>query len=232
LGFNALAEIVPYRRPSKTRRKTHALFARWSYLPWQPLAVLMLVATTFITIQFVSTSTHQLSDELRNAAVTEAVNATRHATTDGTAEIVDDGATQPSAEVDRSASTSSVVVDRTFAANVSMPLCKGWPRVNCVIDGDTIWYRGEKIRIADINAPETHDPHCAYEADLGRRATDRMISLLNGGPFEVAATGDRDEDVYGRKLRIVERNGRSLGQILVSEGLAERWQGYRRNWCA
>jgi hypothetical protein len=194
LGFNALAEIVPYRRPSKTRRKTHALVARWSYLPWQPLAVLMLVATTFITIQFVSTSTHQLSKEMESAAV-------------------DDD-------------------NRVSTADVPMPLCKGWPRVNCVIDGDTIWYRGEKIRIADINAPETHDPHCAYEADLGRRATDRMISLLNAGPFDIAATGDRDEDVYGRKLRIVERNGRSLGQILVSEGLAERWQGYRRNWCA
>lgn len=189
-----MAEIVPYRRPSKTRRKTHALVARWSYLPWQPLAVLMLVATTFITIQFVSTSTHQLSKEMENAAV------------------ADDS--------------------RVSTADAPMPLCKGWPRVNCVIDGDTIWYRGEKIRIADINAPETHDPHCAYEADLGRRATDRMISLLNAGPFDIAATGDRDEDVYGRKLRIVERNGRSLGQILVSEGLAERWQGYRRNWCA
>jgi endonuclease YncB( thermonuclease family) len=103
--------------------------------------------------------------------------------------------------------------------------------VNCVIDGDTIWYQGEKIRIADINAPETHDPHCTYEAGLGKRATDRMISLLNAGPFQIVSTGDRDEDVYGRKLRIVERNGYSLGQTLVKEGLAERWQGYRRNWC-
>jgi endonuclease YncB( thermonuclease family) len=189
-----LSDIVPYRRRSKTRHGTHGVFARWSHLPWLPLAVLMLVATTFITIQFVSTSTHQLSKEMESAAV------------------ADD--------------------NRVSTADAPMPLCKGWPRVNCVIDGDTIWYRGEKIRIADINAPETHDPHCAYEADLGRRATDRMISLLNAGPFDIAATGDRDEDVYGRKLRIVERNGRSLGQILVSEGLAERWQGYRRNWCA
>lgn len=28
-------------------------------------------------------------------------------------------------------------------------------RDNCVVDGDTLWYRGQKIRIADINTPET-----------------------------------------------------------------------------
>ena len=29
---------------------------------------------------------------------------------------------------------------------------------NCVVDGDTIWLQGTKIRIADIDAPETHEP--------------------------------------------------------------------------
>src|SRR5687768_10767713 len=34
-------------------------------------------------------------------------------------------------------------------------LCGGMGRAggDCVIDGDTFWYRGEKIRIADINTP-------------------------------------------------------------------------------
>jgi len=31
----------------------------------------------------------------------------------------------------------------------------------------------------------------------------------------------RDEDRYGRKLRVVVRNGRSLGDQLVSEGAGE-----------
>lgn len=35
----------------------------------------------------------------------------------------------------------------------------------------------------------------------------------------------RDEDRYGRKLRVLVRNGRSLGDILVSEGLAWRERG-------
>lgn len=33
-------------------------------------------------------------------------------------------------------------------------LCDGPVRVNCVVDGDTLWFRGDKIRIADIDAPE------------------------------------------------------------------------------
>src|SRR5437762_4160411 len=43
--------------------------------------------------------------------------------------------------------------------------------------------------------------------------------------------GGRDEDRYGRKLRTVERNGRSLGEILIAEGLARRWGGARHSWC-
>lgn len=115
--------------------------------------------------------------------------------------------------------------------SVAMPLCHGWPRTNCVIDGDTIWLKGEKIRIADINAPETSEPDCDAEAALGKRATERLIVLLNQGPFDVVKTGDRDHDKYNRELRLIERNGQSIGLILVSEGLAEQWQGYRRNWC-
>jgi micrococcal nuclease len=54
--------------------------------------------------------------------------------------------------------------------------------------------------------------------------------LLNQGGFSLQSI-DRDQDQYGRDLRIITRDGQSLGDILVAEGLAERWQGYRRNWC-
>lgn len=100
----------------------------------------------------------------------------------------------------------------------------------CVIDGDTFWYRGEKIRIADINTPETSDPKCAYEAELGARATARLTELLNAGAFSLEPV-DRARDNYGRALFTVTRGGRSVGATLVREGLAEEWQGYRRQWC-
>ena len=99
-----------------------------------------------------------------------------------------------------------------------------------VIDGDTFRYRGEKIRIADIDTPETHPPRCAYEADLGERATQRLGALLKAGPFTLEPI-DRDRDVYGRQLRIVTRNGQSIGDTLVTEGLARPYSNGRRPWC-
>lgn len=101
---------------------------------------------------------------------------------------------------------------------------------NCVIDGDTFRYRGEKIRIADINTPETGKPQCAYEAELGARATGRLKELLNAGPFTLQPI-DRSHNQYGRALYVVTRGGQSIGTTLVNEGLAERWQGFRRDWC-
>lgn len=113
-------------------------------------------------------------------------------------------------------------------------LCSGPHRVTCVVDGDTFWYHGDKIRIADINAPEVSKPSCEREAELGNRATGRLLALLNSGPFTLAPNDDgtgRDSDRYGRLLRTVTRDGASLGGELVSEGLAEHWKGYRGNWC-
>lgn len=108
--------------------------------------------------------------------------------------------------------------------------CVGPIRYSCVIDGDTIWYEGTKIRLADINAPELSDPECAYEARLATRATDRLTALLNAGNFSLV-NADRAHDKYGRELKVIRRNGRSIGGQLVSEGLAESWKGYRRGWC-
>ena len=116
----------------------------------------------------------------------------------------------------------------TLAA--SFALCAEGPRTTCVVDGDTFWLKGEKVRIADINAPETHSAGCPAEQTLGDRATRRLIALLNAGPFDLAIEG-RATDRYGRSLRVVRRGGHSLGGQLVSEGLAEPWRGRRSDWC-
>lgn len=99
-----------------------------------------------------------------------------------------------------------------------------------ITDGDTFRYRGERIRIADIDTPEVQG-RCAYEARLAAQATERMEGLLREGPFEMQPIPGRDEDQYGRKLRVIVRDGRSLGDQLVSEGLARTWEGRRRAWC-
>ena len=112
----------------------------------------------------------------------------------------------------------------------SFGICFGAERTTWVVDGDTIWFEGRKIRIADINTPEISSPGCASERLLGEQAKMRMQALLNQGAFSLQSI-DRDQDQYGRDLRIITRDGESLGETLVAEGLAERWQGYRRDWC-
>ena len=110
--------------------------------------------------------------------------------------------------------------------------CLGGVRTTCVVDGDTIWLHGQKIRIADIDAPEISDPDCEAERATGLRTTARLTAWLNAAPFEVHPNPDgRDEDRYGRKLRILSRDGSSAVETLVAEGLATRWGEARRRWC-
>ncbi len=116
--------------------------------------------------------------------------------------------------------------------SASFPVCSGPTRVTCVVDGDTLWYRGTKIRVADIDTPEVSRPSCPREAALGRQATERLRQLLNAGRFSLEVPpGGRSRDRYGRELRIITRGGQSIGATLVREGLAARWGGPRRAWC-
>jgi micrococcal nuclease len=100
-------------------------------------------------------------------------------------------------------------------AALSLVLCPAGPHDNCVWDGDTFWLRGEKIRVADINAPELDTPG-------GPAARDRLLALLDAGPFEIRREGT---DRYGRTLAVIVRDGRSLGCELVHEHLARAWIG-------
>ena len=118
-----------------------------------------------------------------------------------------------------------------LAAAALFTLCPAGPRDNCVVDGDTFWLEGRKVRIADIDTPEIGEPKCDGEYALGLKATHRLRDLLNAGPFELKPIPRRDQDRYGRDLRVVVRNGRSLGDQLVSEGLARTWTGRREPWC-
>lgn len=109
--------------------------------------------------------------------------------------------------------------------------CTRYSHQDCVVDGDTFDIGGQRIRVADIDTPETYKSKCRSEAELGAKATERFRELLNAAPFVLQSSGHRDEDKYGRKLRIVMREGQSLGSILVAEGLARKWTGRRRSWC-
>ena len=102
---------------------------------------------------------------------------------------------------------------------------------DCVVDGDTIQVNGERIRMVDYDTPEISEPRCASEYALGEKAKFRLLELLNSGTVEIRPWGARDIDKYGRKLRLVLVDGRSVGDTLISEGMAWPWEGHRHAWC-
>lgn len=101
---------------------------------------------------------------------------------------------------------------------------------NCVLDGDTFLFNGQRILIADIDAPETKLAKCDEERSRGSYAKARLRELLNAGNFALVASESATGDEPGKR-RLVVRNGRSIGDILVSEGLAKKRSGQPQSWC-
>lgn len=98
-----------------------------------------------------------------------------------------------------------------------------------VHDGDSIRLcDGERIRIANIEAPEMPgSPKCERgrrgwcDYQLAVQSRDALQGFLATGPVTIARQG---KDAYGRTLARVSVNGRDAGQYLVSLGLAREWR--------
>lgn len=112
----------------------------------------------------------------------------------------------------------------------NLPECGLAKRVNCVVDGDTLWLNGDKIRIVGLDSPETGQAQCAAERSLGDAARRRLVELLGQGTVRLSRDGP-DLDRYGRLLRVVEVDGRDVSAVLIREGLARPWTGKRQPWC-
>lgn len=109
-----------------------------------------------------------------------------------------------------------------------MPLCRGSLRFNCVVDGDTVWIDGEKIRILHRDAPEVKGA-CTRESRIAAEATRHLIGIVSSQPLAIMREG---KGKYGRTLaRIVTPDG-DAGQLLIGTGTAARWApGNQRDWC-
>ena len=112
-----------------------------------------------------------------------------------------------------------VLIAAATIAACEPPPARRW---HCVHDGDTVWWQGEKIRIADIDTPELNGK-CEAERRRARAARDRLVVLLGARPVTIRRTGT---DRFGRTLA---RFG-GIGEQLIAEGLATRWP-QRRDWC-
>lgn len=112
---------------------------------------------------------------------------------------------------------------------VNFSMC-GRDRTTCVVDGDTIWLQGVNLRLESYDTPEPYNDICGGEAEvaLAKRASARLLQLLNDNPFTVEA---HDTDRYGRTLATIRIGGTDVGDILISERLARRWPNGDEFWC-
>jgi micrococcal nuclease len=96
------------------------------------------------------------------------------------------------------------------------------------IDGDTIDCDAERIRIANIDAPEVQKPKCAAERAAGYRAALRLDELLASGEVRIVR---QKLDRHRRTLALLTVPAGDVGEILIAEGHARPWRGKRENWC-
>lgn len=101
----------------------------------------------------------------------------------------------------------------------------------CVVDGDTVWLKGKNLRLQSFDTPEPHSQICggAAEVALARRASDRLLELLNSNRWTVETYGV--DGTGNRILATIWINGRDVGDILIEEGLARRWPDGHEFWC-
>ena len=104
------------------------------------------------------------------------------------------------------------------------------PNHACVADGDSFRLGKRRIRIRGIDAPE-RDGACPAETALAERSAMKLAELLNAGPFTMTVIGGDEHDQYGRELRVLTRDGRSIGAAMVGAGLARDYHGRKLGWC-
>jgi endonuclease YncB( thermonuclease family) len=145
-----------------------------------------------------------------------------------TADVIDDADLEwASRAVERDSAGEQAAA---AGAHVRFGFCHSGGGSNCVVDGDTFYIGGAKVRIAGIDAPETHPARCDAEAQLGRAATQQLQQLLNSGAVTLTGIG-RDRDNYGRLLRNVAVDGADVGQLMIGAGVAREYGSGRKGWC-
>jgi endonuclease YncB( thermonuclease family) len=100
-----------------------------------------------------------------------------------------------------------------------------------ILDGDTLVWRGERVRLHGIDAPES-DQSCTVngrEYPCGEKATQWLVEKI--GNKEVRCES-RGRDRYGRLLAICFAGEKNLNRGLVEAGLALAYRRYSQEFVA
>jgi micrococcal nuclease len=99
------------------------------------------------------------------------------------------------------------------------------------IDGDTVSWRGERVRLVGFDTPEIFSPQCASEAQKGQAAKRMLAGMIaNARSADLAIRPERHR--YGRILAVLFLDETNVGPRLMAAGLARRYEGGRRqSWC-
>lgn len=126
---------------------------------------------------------------------------------------------------------STVQQSTAGAMTARFSMC-GSNRYTCVVDGDTIWLDGQNLRLQSYDTPEPHTAICggAREVELAKRASARLLDLLNSNAFTMETFGL--DNTGQRTLATIRVAGRDVGDILIEEGLARRWPDGHEWWCS
>ncbi|WP_210188812.1 thermonuclease family protein [Hyphomicrobium sp. CS1BSMeth3] len=111
-----------------------------------------------------------------------------------------------------------IMEERTGTSASTVPASSGAFQV---IDGDTVRFRGERLRLLVIDAPEISSPRCPAEYQAGIAAKNELSDFMFGRLVTVHYSGRRD--VFGRPLVHLSVGGKDAGKHLLSRGLAVRY---------
>lgn len=96
------------------------------------------------------------------------------------------------------------------------------------VDGDSVLFRGERIRIMGVDSPEIHC-QCESECRAAWAAKRFTQNTLDGGAVTIERQG---LDKYRRTLARVYVNGQDLAAIIIAAGHGRPYHGEKRqSWC-
>ena len=100
-----------------------------------------------------------------------------------------------------------------------------------MIDGDTIRWNGERVRLLGYDTPEVFTPRCRAEKRNGEAAKAALSGLVQSAlSAELLISPRRDR--HGRILAALRLDGQDVAEWMIAAGLAVRYEGgRRRDWC-